>query len=99
MVAEVERQWKEYFELATQVKLATEVHRISTSSNRKVTLHYGDGGELEKSFDIVLVAVGFGSEIGLAGTTAESYWDDIEVSRKVVTNDKKIWVSGTGDGR
>jgi tetratricopeptide (TPR) repeat protein len=95
VIAEIERQWTEYFSLAAQVEMGTRIDRI-VPHPKQVQLDIAKGGS--RTFDIVVTTVGFGTESGLPGFPADSYWNDNDIDRKQVTKSKKIWISGAGDG-
>ena len=56
----------------------------------------------EEKFDLIILATGFGVELGVGEGTAQSYWrnDDINQPTPGITSERRqlYLISGTGDG-
>ncbi|WP_144155230.1 hypothetical protein [Paraburkholderia sp. BCC1885] len=60
----------------------------------------GEIPQRQKPYDVVLLCVGFGYEIGTEARQATSYWDPFPILGPVRASDRshRIFISGNGDG-
>lgn len=102
--AQIRRQWKR---LRTDTVLWNRLHlmlnhkitALQQQGNQWKLTYKGTKREKAKTFDIVIVAAGFGIEISTFADTP-SYWRNDDLAQPVLGKKNKIryLVSGTGDG-
>ncbi|MDM0037046.1 tetratricopeptide repeat protein [Variovorax sp. J22P271] len=92
----VERQWEHEFARTAQVKLGVRVHGLDCHSGR-VEILYGNGGARQRCH-VAIIAVGFGAEQGLPGIEGHTYWSNNSILRDQITIQRRLWLSGVGDG-
>lgn len=75
-----------------------EVARLEQGDGDRVKVIPVDDKKETKSFDIVLVTIGFGEEPKVVGAKNDSYWRDDDLNAIAKSGLKSFLVSGTGDG-
>ena len=57
----------------------------------------GDPKPFDFTCDIIILAIGYGLEANIFGQSTPLYWRDLD-THQINTNNKKYFISGTGDG-